>query len=220
MASFSLNAFHDAYDTDTIEMVVRARKFYFLTPCTLDRFIDGNDLLINFPLWAKIWEASWVLADHLAARPVDPERSFLEIGGGVGVVSVVAAAFGHRITMTEHNPHALQFARANASINPCPFIRIKEMDWHAPRLEKRYDVIAASEVVYHKRDFAPLQALFDRYLQPRGEIVIAAAMRKITGEFLQGAQKFYNISAKQKVLRSEDESIRLALCRLTRRSID
>jgi len=219
MASFSLDVFHNTYDADSIEMVVRGRKFHFLKPRTLDRFIDGNDLFNDFPLWAKIWEASWVLADYLAALPVDPERSFLEIGGGLGVVSVVTAVFGHQITMTESNPHALQFAKANACINHCPSLRITEMDWHAPHLTERYDVIAASEVVYHKRDFTPLQSLFERLGKPHGEIIIAAEMRKITGEFLQGMQKFYNISAKQKVLRSEDESIRLALCRLTRRSM-
>jgi predicted nicotinamide N-methyase len=218
MASFSLSVFHETYDTDSIEMVVRGRKFHFLVPRTLDRFIDETDLLNNFPLWAKIWEASWVLADHLAARPPDPERSYLEIGGGLGVVSVVAAAFGHQITMTEYNPHALQFAQANAVVNHCPSVRILKMDWHTPQLGGKYDVIAASEVVYHKRDFGPLRALFDRYLKPYGEIIIAAEMRKITGEFLHGMQKSHDISAKQKVLRSQDEAIRLALCRLTRRN--
>lgn len=220
MPPFSLNAFYDTYDTDSNEMMIGGRKFTFLTPHTLEAFVDGDDLLKNFPLWAKIWEASWVLADHLAARPEDPEKSFLEIGGGLGVVSIVASAFGHRITMTEYNPHALQFAQANARVNQCPFLRITEMDWHAPRLDERYDVIAASEVVYHQRDFAPLQALFDNYLKPHGEIIIAAAMRKITGEFLHGMQKYYNITAKQKVLRSEDEEMRIALCRLIRRNVD
>lgn len=218
MEPFSLDAFYQTYDTETNEMIIGGRKFNILTPRALEGFIDTDDLLKDFPLWAKIWEASWVLADHLAAWPVDPEKSFLEIGGGLGLVSVVAAAFGHQVTMTEYNPHALRFARANALINQCPSMVITEMDWHAPRLNQTYDVILASEVVYHERDFSPLKTLFENYLKPHGEIIMAAAMRKITGEFLHGMQKFYNISAKQKVLRSEDEEIRLALCRLTRHS--
>ncbi len=206
------------YDTETNEMTIGGRTFHFLTPRRLDDFIDADDLFKDFPLWAKIWEASWVLADHLAAQPVSRAASFLEVGGGLGVTSVVAAACGHQITMTENNPHALQFARANASINRCPSIRITGMDWHAPRFDRTYDVILASEVVYHERDFVPLKTLFENYLTPHGEIIIAAAMRKITGRFLHWMQSFYHISAKQKVLRSEGEEIRIALCRLTRQN--
>ena len=216
MESFSLDSFYKAYDTDNNDMVIGGRNFNFLTPRTLESFIDKEDLLKNFPLWAKIWEASWVLADYLAACPVDPDKSFLEIGGGLGLVSIVTASFGHHITMTEHNPHALQFARANAHINRCSTVSIKQMDWHTPQLEDTYDVIAASEVVYHERDFAPLQKIFTDYLKPDGEIVLTAAMRRVTGDFLKKMQDVYDISAKQKVLRSEDEELRIALCRLTR----
>lgn len=216
MEPFSLDSFYKAYDTDNNDMVIGGRNFNFLTPHTLESFIDKEDLFKNFPLWAKIWEASWVLADYLAACPVDPDKSFLEIGGSLGLVSIVAASFGHQITMTEHNPHALRFAQANAHINQCSTVNIKQMDWHAPRLNDTYDVIVASEVVYHERDVAPLQKIFADYLKPNGEIVLTAAMRQITGVFLKKMQDVYDVSAKQKVLRTEDEEIRIALCRLTR----
>ena len=216
MEPFSLDSFYKAYDTEKNDMVIGGRKFNFLTPRTLESFIDKDDLLKNFPLWAKIWEASWVLADHIAAYPVDPDKSFLEIGGGLGLVSIVAASFGHHITMTEHNPHALRFAQANAHINQCSTVSIKQMDWHSPRFDDTYDVIVASEVVYHERDFVPLQKIFADYLKPDGEIVLTAAMRQITGNFLKKMQDVYDISAKQKVLRTEDEELRIALCRLIR----
>jgi len=36
--------------------------------------------------------------------PVASSKKFLEIGGGAGLVSIVAAAWGHDITLTESNP--------------------------------------------------------------------------------------------------------------------
>jgi predicted nicotinamide N-methyase len=216
MTPFSLDLFFKVYDTENNDMVIGGRKFNFLTPRILEDFIDKEALLKDFPLWAKIWEASWVLADYLAACPIDPDKSYLEIGGGLGLVSVVAASFGHRITMTEHNPHALQFALANAHINQCSSVSIEQMDWHTPQINQTYDVIVGSEVVYHERDFAPLQKIFADYLKPGGEIVLTAAMRQITGDFLKQMQDIYNVSATQKVLRTEGEEIRIALCRLTR----
>jgi hypothetical protein len=50
-----------------------------------------------------------------------------------------------------------------------------------------------------------------------GEIVSTAALRKITGDFLNEVKTADNISANQKVLRPKDEEIRIALCRLIRK---
>ena len=101
---FSLESFHKRYQAETSELVINGRKFMIMLPKDLIEFINPHDVMHEFPLWAKIWPASWVLADYLAELPVAAEKNFLEIGGGVGLASIVAASFGHRITMTENNP--------------------------------------------------------------------------------------------------------------------
>jgi predicted nicotinamide N-methyase len=237
MDSFSLESFHRKYETDTVEMTIGGRRFRLLTPKSIDPFIDPNDLLRGFPLWAKIWEASWVLADYLSGIPPDSQRSLLEIGGGLGLVGIVAASFGHRITTTENNPDALQFARANAALNGCSSLQIVPLDWHLPILDNRdkaphpdgsdvrecnpgdergYDLIVGSEVIYHQRDFEPLENLFHNQLKSGGEIIIAAAMRQIFADFLKKMQKSFRISATRKVLRSDgEEETRIAFCRMS-----
>ena len=86
-------------------------------------------------------EASGVLAGHLAGMPPDPTKTMLEIGCGLGMVGIAAARAGHRITMTEINPDALNFARANALANNCPKIAIERLDWNDPQLAGRFDTI-------------------------------------------------------------------------------
>ena len=113
----SLESFDRKYETDTKDVVIRGRKFNFLVPRSLDRFVDPQDIFHDFPLWSKLWETSIVLADYLAGCTADPHKSLLEIGCGLGLVGVVASSFGHNVTMTEYNPDALNFARANAEIN-------------------------------------------------------------------------------------------------------
>jgi predicted nicotinamide N-methyase len=110
---FSLESFHKQYAATSSELVICGRKFQVLLPEDLTRFIDARDVFHQFPLWAKIWPASWMLADCLAQMPVVSSKKFLEIVAGAGLVSIVAAAFGHKITLSESNPDALQFARAN-----------------------------------------------------------------------------------------------------------
>ena len=114
---FSIEDFYKEYETETTEVVINNKKFSLLLPRYLYPFINPIDLFHDFPLWAKIWKASWVLSGYLAGMPVDDDKRILEIGGGIGLVSIVAAAFGHQITMTEYNPDALNFARANAHRN-------------------------------------------------------------------------------------------------------
>ena len=211
---FSLESFHDQYQTEVTEIVVAGRKYQILLPRDLDNFINPEDVLDDFPLWAKLWKASWILADFLAQRKVNPAERLLEIGGGLGLVSIVGFACGHRVTLTEYNPHALQFAKANAHLNNCAQLPVVSLDWYQPNLTGSFDTILASEVIYKSQDFAPLLNLFQSYLAPSGEIILASEMRKTSGEFYQFFQSEFDISILKKVLRSENEETTVTLFRL------
>ncbi len=212
---FSLESFYQDYETETNEVVVKDRKFQILLPRFLTGFINTHDVFHEFPLWAKIWRASWVLADNLAAMPVAAKKQFLELGAGVGLVSIVAASFGHRITMSEYNQDALQFARANAHINDCPGLPVVELDWNRPQLPGRFDYIVASEVIYKKEDCRPLMKLLKACLKPDGEVILAGEMRKSSMDFYKELANLFNIKVQKKVLRSDDEKINIYLFRMT-----
>lgn len=211
---FSIEAFRQEYETETTEIIVNSRKFNILLPKYLDHFINPVDMLNDFPLWAKIWRASWVLSGYLADMPPDPRKRFLEIGAGVGLVSIVAATFGHRITMTEYNSDALNFARANAHLNHCPDLPILKLDWHDPRLEGQFDMIVASEITYKLEDFRPLVQLFKSYLQPQGEIILASEMRKAAKDFYNFLKTDFDIRVEKKNLRSETSTTRVVLFKM------
>jgi predicted nicotinamide N-methyase len=213
----SLEAFQKAYETDITEVVIRGRRFRLFVPKTIERFIDEDNVLLRFPLWSKIWEASLILADELAGMAVHPGKTFLEIGSGLGLVGVVAASFGHRVTLSEYDPHALAFARANAELNGCSSARIVSLDWNKPELNGRFDVIVGSEVIYHERDFDPLQAMFRKLLAPGGEVILCAEMRRTNMAFWGLMQEDYSIKARKKTLRSEGRSISVLLCNMSPR---
>jgi len=216
MQMFSLESFHNRYQTDTADLTIKDRRFRFFVPRSLDRFLDPNDIFHEFPLWAKIWQASIVLADHLAGMPVDPQRQFLEIGCGIGVVGIVAAAFGHRITITEYNPDAINFAKANIQANLSANnggggIEVIRLDWADPVLEKRFDAIVGSEVIYREADFQAILNLFETSLTPSGEIILAEGIRKTSIAFFQQASGHFQISARKKTLRSKGEEFPVIL---------
>jgi predicted nicotinamide N-methyase len=211
---FSIKDFHQEYETEPTEVGVNGKKFNILLPKYLDRFINSNDALGDFPLWAKIWKASWVLSAYLADMPVQPDKRFLEIGAGVGLVSIVAASFGHQITMTEYNPDALNFAHANAHLNNCPDLPIRKLDWHRPRIKGKFDTIVASEVTYRQADFSALIQLFRSYLQPRGQIILVSEMRKTGKDLFDLLKTDFDIKVEKKSLHSETGTTRIVLFKM------
>ncbi len=213
----SLEAFQKAYETDISEVVIRGQRFRLFVPSTIDRFIDEDDVFHRFPLWSKIWEASLVLADELASMTVHPGKTFLEIGSGLGLVGVVAASFGHNVTLSEYDPHALAFAWANAQLNGCSSVRIVSLDWNKPELNGMFDFIVGSEVIYHERDFEPLQAMFRKFLEPGGEVILCAEMRKTNMAFFGLMQESYAIKPREKTLRAAGKNISVILCNMTPR---
>jgi len=211
---FSIETFHQEYETEITEVVVNGQKFNILLPKYLDRFINSIDVLHDFPLWAKIWKASWLLSAYLADLPQDSRKRFLEIGGGVGLVSIVAANFGHQITMTEYNREALNFARANAHLNNCPSLPIFKLDWHHPQIKGKFDTIVASEITHKMEDFIPLIRLFKLYLHPGGEIILASEMRKTGPDFYNHLKTDFDIRVEKKSLRSDTGATRIVLFKM------
>ena len=97
---FSIEEFYKTYETEITDIGVNDRKFSLLLPKYLYRFLNPHDVFHDFPLWAKLWRASWVLSVYLADLPADADKQLLEIGGGVGLVSMVATSVEQQISLS------------------------------------------------------------------------------------------------------------------------
>lgn len=213
-----LKTFYREYETDTTDVAVRERPFKILVPKTIDRFINPDNFMKGFPLWAKVWQASMILADYMAGLEPDPDKTFLEIGAGLGLVGIVAASFGHRVTMTEYNKDALKFAKANKELNMTDNkanLEIRKLDWTRPKLKGSFDYIIGSEVAYKEGNASHLLDLFRKYLKPEGEIILAEGVRKTSVDFFRQMSEHFDMKAQKKVLRSKDEETRAIFCTMS-----
>jgi predicted nicotinamide N-methyase len=132
-------------------------------------FADGERL----PYWAELWPSAVALAHYIAKHLNLDGRGVLELGCGLGLVSVVAALQGARVLCTDYEELALAFARWNARGNACSGMRFRLVDWRQPALRRRYDCILASNVIYEARSFGPLTTLLQRYLARGGVALLA-----------------------------------------------
>jgi predicted nicotinamide N-methyase len=217
---FSLETFQRTYDTDVRDIVVGGIRFQFLVPRRIEPFIDSRHPLKDFPLWAKIWQAGLVLAAFLADTPPDPDKRWLEIGSGIGLAGIVAARIGHRVTLTDYNPHALAFARANALLNGCGDLTVRPLDWNDPRDVGRFDYLMGSEVVYKEGDIERLQNLFQSCLLPQGKIYLVEEMRQTLTAFFEQMAPLFHIRLQKKNLRTADATTRVLFVELRQRSAD
>lgn len=119
--------------------------------------------------------------------------------------------------MTEYNPDALNFARANARANLSSEngrLEIAELDWGRPRLEGLFDTIVGSEVICKETDYQSILKLFKRYLNPSGEIILFEGIRKTSMEFFRQVSERFHIEVQKKTLRSKEEAFPVILARL------
>jgi cyclopropane fatty-acyl-phospholipid synthase-like methyltransferase len=177
----------------------------------LDRIEADDPDVTQAPFWAKLWEASLVLAHFLGKQSVNPQHHLLEIGAGIGIVGVYAALCGHRITITDINEDALLFARANALLNGLNDLEIRRLDWSDPEETRRYDAIVGSEVVYDRRSYPLLVDFLHRSLAPEGVIFLAKNADLPVPTFFEELTKCFVFKKTSQSLRMDGEAQQIEL---------
>jgi predicted nicotinamide N-methyase len=165
---------------------VGAREVNILRPRSAEDLISESDFEHDerLPYWAELWPSSTILANFIAADTRRRSRA-IELGAGVGLVSIAAAIAGHTVTATDYYEDALAFARANSFRNLGYEIETALVDWRTVQPElPRFDIVLASDVLYESR-YAPLvAAVVDRFLAARGVAYIADPGRVAANAFV------------------------------------
>jgi predicted nicotinamide N-methyase len=143
------------------------------------------------PYWAELWPAGLALAYELPER-LDDLR-VVELGCGLGVPSLVAAARGAHVTAVDWAGDAIALLRVNASTNNLSLAAV-HADWR--RFDGSFDLALAADVLYEARNVEPLAALVSR-IAPRS--LVGLAGRPYEREFLERVRRFARVREHGKV---------------------
>lgn len=140
----------------------------------------------RLPYWADVWPSSRALAGTIRGE-AGAGRSLLELGCGVGLVSLTALRAGFDVTATDYYHDALRVARLNAMRlvgDGDARLRTRYVDWRAlPDDLGRHDVVCAADVLY-EREYAELVAhTIDVTLAPGGVAMVADPGRSALAPF-------------------------------------
>jgi predicted nicotinamide N-methyase len=166
------------YDTTEVTLTFQGQRVCITKIADLEVLLATIDPVLfaedeRIPYWAELWPSAVALAHYVAQRLDLAGRRVLELGCGLGLVGVVAALQGAHVLCTDYEPAALAFAHYNARRNACRQVRVRLVDWRQPALQRRYEYILASDVVYEARNFGPLVALLQRFLARGGSAVFS-----------------------------------------------
>jgi predicted nicotinamide N-methyase len=149
-------------------------------PSFAQEFIERD----RAPYWAQLWPAAVMLAEHLWAAPAGAGRSAIELGCGLGLVTISAALRGWSVTASDYDTRALAFVRANARLNGVAPADLIELDWSSPPALHEYDLVVAADVLYERPNQPFIVALLKRLIAPQGTAIIADPNRPAASGFI------------------------------------
>lgn len=184
--------------------------------CTITHPRNADDLISEadyvrderLPYWADIWPSSIALATSLATLAPAPVR-MLELGCGVGVVTIAALRLGYDVLATDYYDDALLFTRRNALAGTGREPATRMADWREwPGDLGRFDLVVASDVLY-ERPYAEFVAeVLANSLAPGGTAYIADPGRVAVGAFIAAAAARGLDTRKRMTVPHEDGAIR------------
>lgn len=144
------------------------------------------------PYWATLWSAATPTATAVLQSDWKPGAKVLELGCGAGLAGVAALTCGHQVTFSDICPEAVQVARANAARNGFPDAAALVLDWYHPP-ELTFDVLLASDVLYHRDSHDCLLQAIEQMLAPDGICWIGDPGRVNAREFFHSAGKTFEV---------------------------
>jgi predicted nicotinamide N-methyase len=111
----------------------------------------------------------------------------VELGAGLAVPSLVAAARGAAVSAVDWAADAIELLRENAAHNGL-VLDARRADWRA--FGGTYDLVLAADVLYEERNVEPLLELLPR-LAP--EVLLAEPGRPHAADFLERAREGWQL---------------------------
>src|SRR6476469_10426314 len=159
--SFDVRVLLDRIRVGDVELELRR-------PAAPDALIDEEAFADDefLPYWAELWPAARALAEAL---PALSGLRVVELGCGLGLPSLVAAAKGAHVTATDWSPDAIDLLRQNAARNGLE-LHAEVRDWREP-WNDRFDLALAADVLYERRNVEPVLARL-RALAPEALVAL------------------------------------------------
>lgn len=215
------NSLKKRYSLHFASLKIADHTIRLLKPSDMEELLDGQDPFADisaFPFWAKLWEASIVLAHILVAEPQRQGRRFLELGAGLGLSGIAASAAGFDTLLTDNEQVILDFQQVSAAANGSERIEHLLFDWFHPPEIGSFDVIGGAEILYNEEVLDPLLDICKNYLVKGGTVYLAHDVRrKCLPMFLKKAERDFHVGSRKQLIQRNGAAVDILVNRLQRK---
>lgn len=169
-------------------------RFDLTWPADIDGLLDLPEVQAKFardefmPYWAQPWPSSVLLAEAILRGEAGRRQSAIELGCGVGLVSLAASTMGWATTASDYDEDAIAFAGLNAARNGIRLAAVARVDFREPLDEPAFRRVFGADLTYERRNAAPLARWIASALLPGGQAWLTDPNRSAGDEFPQHAQ--------------------------------
>ena len=145
------------------------------------------------PYWAELWPSGLALARVVGVRALRGAR-VLELGCGLGLPSLAAAAAGGRVLATDWAEDSIALRAAQRAAQRAVgrgAVLLLDGARAARRRARPGTLVLASDVLYEERNGEALLPLLPRLIDARGEIWLADPGRPTADPFLEAARDVF-----------------------------
>ena len=177
---------------------------------------ESPDAIERIPYWSELWPSAIALAEAVVNDSSLMGCNVVELGAGLGLVSIVASRCGARVRMTDYDPEALCFGAVNAHRNG-EALTVSRFDWCKDSFEERFDMVLAADVLYAEENIRPVADCLSNHLEDDGCAWITDPQRPHSGEFLRRIKSLgMAAETEQRVVLFKNREVVVDLHRLSR----
>lgn len=138
--------------------------------------------LTHFPFWGKCWPAAEALAGFLVQHPhYVQDKKVLELAGGLGLPSLIAAQYAKEVCCSDFLPEPLQYVQASAALNGIQHLTTRLIHWQQLPKGLTADVLLLSDINYNPSDFDALNQMLQYFLD-QGTLILLSTPQRIMGK--------------------------------------
>lgn len=220
-AAYRVPAIIAGFPTQVEAYDVESTSIGLVTVRNLEQHVDRDRLLHDEstvpPYWAMVWGGARALAAHVSTRLPCEGRSVLDVGCGLGLVALAAAARGAVVTAIDREVAPIEFLQASAAVNR---MRVEALvgDVMTADLGRRFDLVLAADLLYERAEFDRLAAALSTLVEPHGALWVADPQRVDTAAFYRALDRLGFVIREVCVcdLREESALLRVRLIALGR----